>query len=275
MAWRLARSLEVLRAEIRAKHPGTTVWTIGDQAHRSTWSDHNPTSSGVVCAIDVLGDKGLNLGVFAEHLKRTNHRAVKYVIFNRRIWSKFRSGEGWRRYSGSNPHTTHVHVSVGVGPDGRSTGPYDDTSPWGLANIGGGSLPTTGGGDDVIGLKKGDSGEAVKGLQATLRYAGFDPGDVDGRYGPSTAAAVLKMRKSEGSTVTDGNNFTGWAYGQLMRAMSKKYGGGQPGPAGPQGSKGDRGPAGPAGPKGDSGPAGPPGKTPTKIAISGDVVAAS
>ena len=27
--WRLARSLEVLRAEIRALHPGTTVWTIG------------------------------------------------------------------------------------------------------------------------------------------------------------------------------------------------------------------------------------------------------
>lgn len=222
--WRLARSLVVLRDEIRSLHPGTTVWTIGDQAHRSTWSDHNPTSSGVVCAIDVLGDKGLGLAAFAEHLKRVNHRAVKYVIFNRRVWSKARNGDGWRRYSGSNPHTTHVHVSVGVGPDGRSTGPYDDTSPWGLANIGGGSLPTTGGGDDMIGLSKGDSGEQVKGLQATLRYAGFDPGEVDGEYGPSTAAAVLKMRKSEGSTVSDGNNFTGWAYGQLMRSISRKYG---------------------------------------------------
>lgn len=273
-SWRLARSLEVLRSEIRSLHPGTTVWTIGDAAHRASASDHNPTSSGVVCAIDVLGDKGLDLRAFANHIKKTNHKAVKYVIFDRRIWSKARNSEGWRYYGGSNPHTTHVHVSVGVGPDGRSTGPYDDTSPWGVARSGGGSLPSTGGGDDVIGLKRGDEGEAVKGLQATLRYAGFDPGEVDGVYGPKTAAQVLAMRKSEGSGVDDGDNFTGWAYAQLMRSMSKKYGGGAQGPAGPVGPKGDRGPAGPAGPKGDPGPRGHAGKTPTKIAISGDVVAA-
>lgn len=134
MAWRLAKSLEVLRGEIRAKHPGTTVWTIGDQEHASGWSDHNPTASGVVCAIDVLGDKGLDLQAFADHLVRDPHQALKYVIFNRRIWSKARASEGWRPYSGSNPHTTHAHVSVGIGPDGRSTGPYDDTTPWGIAS---------------------------------------------------------------------------------------------------------------------------------------------
>lgn len=173
----------------------------------------------MVCAIDVKGDGGMSLAEFAEHLKRTNHRAVKYVIFNRRIWSKEKNSAGWRYYGGSNPHTTHVHVSVGVGPDGRSTGPYDDTSPWGLASL-------TGGGTDVIGLKKGDRGEAVKGLQGTLRYAGFDPGEVDGIYGAATSAAVLRMRRAEGSTVADGDNFTGWAYAQLMRAMSKKHGGG-------------------------------------------------
>ncbi len=33
---------------------------------------------------------------------------VKYVIWNRRIWSP---GRGWRRYSGPSPHTDHVHVS--------------------------------------------------------------------------------------------------------------------------------------------------------------------
>ena len=126
----------------------------------------------------------------------------------------------------------------------------------------------------MIGLSRGDEGEAVKALQATLSYAGFDPGDVDGVYGPATSAAVLAMRRAQGSGVDDGENFTGWAYAQLMVAVSKKYGGGEPGPRGPEGPKGDRGPAGPAGPQGEPGPRGPAGKTPTKIAISGDVVAA-
>jgi len=31
------------------------------------------------------------------------------------------------------------------------------------------------------------------------------------------------MRKAQGSEVADGDNFTGWAYAQLMRAMAKKY----------------------------------------------------
>lgn len=37
-----------------------------------------------------------------------NKLKVKYVIWNRRIWSP---GRGWRRYSGPSPHTDHVHVS--------------------------------------------------------------------------------------------------------------------------------------------------------------------
>lgn len=197
-SWRLARSLEVLRDEIRSLHPGTTVWTIGDAAHRASWSDHNPTSSGVVCAIDVLGDKGLDLRAFANHLKQTNHRAVKYVIFDRRIWSKARSSEGWRRYYGSNPHTSHVHVSVGVGPDGRSTGPYDDTSPWGIANLGGGSVP---GGGSTGTNRSGDSGSGVRDLQRDLNEAlGLDL-TVDGIYGPATTAAVETLQRRAGIAV--------------------------------------------------------------------------
>lgn len=194
-SWRLARSLEVLRDEIRALNPGTTVWTIGDQAHASGWSDHNPTSSGVVCAIDVLGDKGLDLRAFADHLKRTNHKAVKYVIFDRRIWSKARDSEGWRYYGGSNPHTTHVHVSVGVGPDGRSTGPYDDTSPWGVALSGGGSLPSSG-----STLREGDSGPAVEQLQRDLNEA-LSLGLVeDGDFGPNTKSGVIALQRTAGIT---------------------------------------------------------------------------
>jgi len=262
--WRLARSLEVLRDEIRALHPGTTVWTIGDAAHRATWSDHNPNAAGVVCAIDVLADGGLDLGWFAEQVRTSDHPALKYVIFNRRIASR---GGGWRTYAGSNPHTTHVHVSVGVGPDGRSTGPYDNTSPWGVAGAAGGE-------GTVIGLKRGDRGERVKALQATLRYAGFADivGEVDGIYGPATAAGVLAARRSVGSSVSSGDEVTGYAWAQIMRALARAEGGGKPGPPGPKGDRGEPGPAGPPGPRGEQGPPGPPGPQPDRVYLRGIVL---
>lgn len=273
--WRLARSLEVLRDEIRALYPGTTVWTIGDAAHQKGASDHNPNAAGVVCAIDVLADGGLDLGWFAEQVRTSNHPALKYVIYNRRIATR-NNGWRWAAYHGSNPHTTHVHVSVGVGPDGRSTGPYDDTSSWGVATgSGGGAGSDYKGGDPLIGLKKGDRGEAVKGLQVILRNCkvkGVDfvdepnkPNSIDGIYGDYVEQAVIKVRASVGSKANYGREISGWAYAQIMTALARAQGGGKEGPRGPKGDKGDPGPAGPPG---------PPGKTPTRVAISGDVIAA-
>lgn len=127
MGWRLAGALEQLRSEVRAVYPGTTFWTIGDQEHQGGPSDHNPNQDKVVCAADVLGDRGLPLSAFAEAVRRTKHPAFKYVIYNKRIAS---AGGKWKPYHGDNPHLTHVHISVGVGPDGQSTGPYDDRSKW-------------------------------------------------------------------------------------------------------------------------------------------------
>ncbi|MEZ4369586.1 MAG: hypothetical protein R3B07_02135 [Polyangiaceae bacterium] len=42
---------------------------------------------------------------------------VMYMIWNKRIWGSYRSpngscaSSGWSNYSGSNPHTDHVHLS--------------------------------------------------------------------------------------------------------------------------------------------------------------------
>lgn len=132
MSWRLARSLDTLRAETRRRWPGTTVWTIGDAAHASRASDHNPNSRGVVCAIDVVGRPQAQ--AIYDHLMRTRDPRVKYLIFDRRIVNSTVSPWTPRPYGGENPHTTHIHVSVGRGPSGRSTHPnlYDDPAPWGL-----------------------------------------------------------------------------------------------------------------------------------------------
>ena len=113
----------------------------------------------------------------------------------------------------------------------------------------------------MIGLKQGDEGEAVKALQGLLTRSGFDPGEHDGKYGAKVAAAVLAMRKSQGSSATDGVNFTGAAYEQLFVALIKKQA---------TGVKGDRGPAGPAGPAGKNGKDGTL-KLPATVEITGQV----
>jgi hypothetical protein len=213
MAWRLARSLVVLRNEVRALHPGTTVWDIGDESHQGTASDHNPNPAGVVCATDTLRNAGLDLGWYAERVRQAGldgHPAPKYVIYNRRIASRSRDWT-WRTYGGSNPHTSHVHVSVGNGPDGQSTGPYDDTSPWGL--LAGQEADVS-----FAGLNRGDRGGRVSELQLILKAAGFYPGTVDGVYGAATSAGVLAARRSLGSNASDGDEIGPTASAQIRTA---------------------------------------------------------
>ncbi|MDQ1620764.1 MAG: hypothetical protein QOE19_3333 [Actinomycetota bacterium] len=36
---------------------------------------------------------------------------IQYVIWNRKIWGSYAATAGWRKYSGANPHTDHVHIS--------------------------------------------------------------------------------------------------------------------------------------------------------------------
>ena len=129
MSWRVARSLEVLRAEINAAAPNRSIvsdGSIGDAAHASRSSDHNPwvkdsAGVGVVRARDFTNDPrgGLDCGALALHLATLlgMHPALgsgAYIIWDRRIVSTDRLREGWRPYTGSNPHTKHLHLSVGL-----------------------------------------------------------------------------------------------------------------------------------------------------------------
>lgn len=251
---REAKSLQVLESEIQAEYPGTTTWEKGDDDHKNTWSDHNENAAGVYCGKDVLGDGGLDLQEFVDYLRANPHPNLRYIIFNHKIYHRS-TGFDPEDYHGKSGHETHVHLSVGNGPDGRSTSGYDDTSPWGIGEHGNNM------GDDMIGLKQGDKGEQVKALQGLLTRSGFSPGAHDGDYGSKTAAAVLAMRKSQGSSATDGINFTGAAYEQLFVALIKKQA---------TGVKGDRGPAGPAGPAGKNGKDGTL-KLPATVEITGQV----
>src|SRR5438093_1493392 len=47
-------------------------------------------------------------------------------------------------------------------------------------------------------LKEGATGPEVTKLQEKLKTLGFDPGSVDGEFGPATEAAVIAFQRSEG-----------------------------------------------------------------------------
>ena len=138
MTYREAESLRRLLEDVNAHAPNRNKrsdgW-IGDAAHASRTSDHNPwvkdaKGVGVVRARDFTHDPagGFDGERFAQHIASLlgNHPALTngaYVIWNRRIISTARKSQGWRHYSGANPHTAHVHVSVG-------TSGYDSTAAW-------------------------------------------------------------------------------------------------------------------------------------------------
>jgi len=150
--WRVADSLNTLLDEINARSPRRSKasdGSIGDAAHASRSSDHNPWvkdgASGVVTARDFTHDPddGFDAGAFAEWLRKRcaagTEKRVKYIISNRRIASaKFSAADRakgrkvweWWPYDGVNAHTQHVHVSV------ESTKPlFDSTKAWGWEQL--------------------------------------------------------------------------------------------------------------------------------------------
>ena len=126
--WRLANSLTKLRNEINLAYPNRSKasdGTIGDSAHSSRTSQHNPNPAGVVTAMDITHDPahGVDGQTLANQLIKDSR--TWYVIFNRRIWQ---AGK-WSIYKGTNPHDKHVHISVKQTP-----AYYDNANNWNIIN---------------------------------------------------------------------------------------------------------------------------------------------
>jgi len=47
-------------------------------------------------------------------------------------------------------------------------------------------------------LRSGNNGEEVANLQRLLKLKGFDPGEIDGVFGPVTAAALTSLQEAAG-----------------------------------------------------------------------------
>lgn len=121
MSCACAPALVVLRDQLDARWPSRSRASDGccaSSAHhqQNPTSDHEPDRSGYAHAFDVTNDPahGVNGDVLVS-LLMTDAR-VKYIIWQRRIWfPRAKPGgrpAGWSAYTGANPHTKHVHVSI-------------------------------------------------------------------------------------------------------------------------------------------------------------------
>lgn len=143
MGWpidpRPSKCLLTLLDQVNHKYPGRNKASdgmIGDAAHflEGSASDHNPwlhdsQGRGVVTAIDITHDPahGLVIAHLAHALAKSRDHRIKYIITNRRILDTRPEFHPWMwmPYSGPDPHTGHLHLSV-VTAQRR----YDDTRPW-------------------------------------------------------------------------------------------------------------------------------------------------
>lgn len=136
--WKLAPSLVALIAEMDAAFPHrdhSSDGSIGDTAHASRESDHNPYD-GWVHAVDIDEDLDGNqtdshdLIPFAERLIAARDPRVRYLIYERRICKFYTDSSGhvpyrWYVYTGTNEHLHHMHVSIN-----RTDAARQDRRPW-------------------------------------------------------------------------------------------------------------------------------------------------
>ena len=198
MSWRIAASLETLRAQFNQRYPNRSKASdggIGDAAHASRSSDHNPwvkdgNGVGVVTARDFTHDPGVGMDIdrLTDELAASRDPRIKYIIANGYILDSRPGMNPWRwmRYSGSNPHTKHFHLSVM-----SSANLYDDARPWNLPSFGGApAAPVENGDDDLT----PEQDAMLRRIENELLGPRGSRGEITGwgtEVGPRTVVAML------------------------------------------------------------------------------------
>lgn len=160
---------------------------------------NNPADKAIADAVTTwlsAKDAAGNYGSWARRL------GIMYIIWNHKTWKSYRDINTWTTYTGSVPHTDHVHFSFAWDGACKRTSWWTGralTAP-NLATCSTTPLVTV---DteftklkDVV-LALGATGDAVKVAQSNL------PGVVvDGDFGPQTLAAVKTFQTTHGLKVT-------------------------------------------------------------------------
>ena len=112
-------AIAVLRqaTALRPKRKKASDGLLPSKEHlkQSPNSDHN---TGY--AVDITHDPNGGIDCFDLYQKLQEDKRVKYLIFQGKIWSV---EKGENRYTGSNPHAKHLHISI-------KPNHGNDTSPW-------------------------------------------------------------------------------------------------------------------------------------------------
>ena len=89
---------------------------IGDAKHSATKSDHNPDAkTGCVRALDIDSDLSRHKSesiYLADQIRKCGKtdKRIAYVIHDGKIASPILNWK-WRKYTGINPHKSHIHIS--------------------------------------------------------------------------------------------------------------------------------------------------------------------
>jgi hypothetical protein len=202
-SWYLDSGLVTLSKQIEKRHGDCTIYTIGDESHSSKASDHNPDPDGSVDAIDVMIAKAFgkdDAEWLFDSLTKGKDKRLAYVIYNKRIVSSSLVPWSVRAYSGKDPHTDHVHVSINDKYpnnislwrlEGESRGkkvlhkPMIALDPY--------TFPK---------LTYGMSDDDFEGYRMVCRAQNLMNITADGEYGPATAEALKKkMKGGTGRTI--------------------------------------------------------------------------
>ena len=165
---------------LKPKYPNIKSWGIwGDRAHQQRKSDHNTGDAIDIAISNVNEGNNIVREVISGNSNGPYKGYVKYIIFNRQIWNP---SQGTRSYSGSNPHSAHVHVSfnraAGAGggsadqwPGGGDQQASTTNQQGGQSSAPGGEGSTEGGGGEVYDSWSG-LGSALQGAVNTINNYG-------------------------------------------------------------------------------------------------------
>lgn len=223
MTAHLPHNLTVRKTAAQSCYKGLVVGWIGDAAHQIEHSDHNPDSRGLVHALDFMA-VGANAQAIVTWLLQTPGD-LEYVIHNRTIWSRT---YGWapRKYTGSDPHTNHVHASGKHGSTGAdsATGNGYDTIAEAMTPAGTPCNPTSttrptppkptvvphAPGSRILSYRTpNQQGADVSFVQDFIGVAWM--GRADGIAGPKFKSGVMKYQKMRGIKVDGAVGPQTWA----------------------------------------------------------------
>lgn len=128
MSWKLSKAAIQFREQVDDCYPDRdrrSDGAKGDFRHSKIVSDHNPDRNGWVRALDIDADLNAHkseMAYLADQVRLCARKdgRIKYIIYNKKIASG-KTLWRWRKYSGINPHISHLHLSFKKSADNNGS----------------------------------------------------------------------------------------------------------------------------------------------------------